>query len=447
MDHQDEVRRFLQSKGWPPGLISTLLARQCSIPGLSSRFFLCDDSTSMQSEDGEVVVDKDGNKVVEECTRWDELRHTIQAHSYLSSLGQFRTEYRLLNAGIPMVIGATREQDAISMPAFDALLTGVPTGGTPLCYHIDEVVRQITAAAPELRRNGQKAALLILTDGEASDGNIEEHMKPLCNLPCMVVVRLCTNQQEIIEYWDSLIDKLELYMDVIDDPMTEAAEVNEFNDWFTYGEPLHRLREFGVPVKEYFAMDYKKFSHEQMKALIALLFGLELSTVPSPTKQWPAFLAMVNNINNTTGIIPASNQPSSFLLNPTQSAPLTITTLSTNPLQYHQPHTHPLLNTSGAVVWNPITKQNEKWIIMDKLIEGYSPDPANDHLGTPPSLQTHITHIHTHIHTSQPPHPPPTHTHPQPPPSPPLTHTYIHTHTHLSLPNLTTYLLTQSPAH
>ena len=245
MNRHDEVRGFLQSKGWPAGLINTLLAKQCTIPGLTSRFFICDDSTSMQSEDGEVVVNKGGNNVIEECTRWDELRQTIQFHSYLSSLGQFRTEYRLMNAGIPMVIGATREQDAISMPAFDALLTSVPTGGTPLCYHIDEVVRQITAAAPELRRNGQKAAVAILTDGEASDGNIEEHMKPLCNLPCMVVVRLCTDQKEVIEYWDSLIGKLELYMDVIDDPMKEAAEISECNDWFVYGEPLHRLREFG----------------------------------------------------------------------------------------------------------------------------------------------------------------------------------------------------------
>ena len=27
--------------------------------------------------------------------------------------------------------------------------------------------------------------------------------------------------------------------------MQEAKEVSENNDWFTYAEPLHRLREFG----------------------------------------------------------------------------------------------------------------------------------------------------------------------------------------------------------
>ena len=29
--------------------------------------------------------------------------------------------------------------------------------------------------------------------------------------------------------------------------MQEATEVSESNDWFTYAEPLHRLREFGNP--------------------------------------------------------------------------------------------------------------------------------------------------------------------------------------------------------
>ena len=108
--------------------------------------------------------------------------------------------------------------------------------------------------------------------------------------------------------------------------LQEAVEVSEFNDWFVYGEPLHRLREFGVPIKEYFAVDYKKFSHDQMKGLIALFFGLELASLPSPKTQWPAFLAMVNNINNTTGmytyVLNVSTRQVSHIY--TTSSPVTI---------------------------------------------------------------------------------------------------------------------------
>ena len=29
----------------------------------------------------------------------------------------------------------------------------------------------------------------------------------------------------------------------------QAEEVHENNSWLTYGEPMHRLREFGIPIK------------------------------------------------------------------------------------------------------------------------------------------------------------------------------------------------------
>ena len=35
---------------------------------------------------------------------------------------------------------------------------------------------------------------------------------------------------------------------VLDDVEAEASEVVEYNPWLTYGEPLHRAREFGVCV-------------------------------------------------------------------------------------------------------------------------------------------------------------------------------------------------------
>ncbi len=39
-------------------------------------------------------------------------------------------------------------------------------------------------------------------------------------------------------------------MDALDDLFREAAEVYENNKWLAYGKPMHRLREFGISVKE-----------------------------------------------------------------------------------------------------------------------------------------------------------------------------------------------------
>lgn len=61
---------------------------------------------------------------------------------------------------------------------------------------------------------------------------------------------MCTDDEKIVSYWNNIDKVLELDMDVLDDLFGEAAEVYENNKWLAYGEPMHRLREFGIPVKE-----------------------------------------------------------------------------------------------------------------------------------------------------------------------------------------------------
>ena len=72
-------------------------------------------------------------------------------------------------------------------------------GGTPLCKHIREVIDEIRAMEHQLRQAGQKACIVIATDGESSDGDIAEAMRPLKQLPVWVVVRLCTDEDRIVK--------------------------------------------------------------------------------------------------------------------------------------------------------------------------------------------------------------------------------------------------------
>ena len=50
--------------------------------------------------------------------------------------------------------------------------------------------------------------------------------------------------------------------------------MHEKNQWLTYGEPLQRLREFGVTVKEIDLMDEICLSPEQTRVVCALLLNL-----------------------------------------------------------------------------------------------------------------------------------------------------------------------------
>jgi hypothetical protein len=130
-----------------------------------------------------------------------------------------------------------------------------------LCAHIMQVIEQIRVMEPVLRASAQRAVVIIITDGEASDGDVMQALRPLQvalslsptshgrqDLPAWLVVRLCTNEAEVVHSWNMVETNLEVELDVLDDLVGEATEIHRFNKWLTYGEPLHRLREWGVQV-------------------------------------------------------------------------------------------------------------------------------------------------------------------------------------------------------
>ena len=59
-------------------------------------------------------------------------------------------------------------------------------------------------------------------------------MRPLQHLPVWVVIRLCTDEDKMVDYWNSVDGEIELNMDVIDDPQGEAQEI------FAYVTASHR---------------------------------------------------------------------------------------------------------------------------------------------------------------------------------------------------------------
>jgi hypothetical protein len=228
------ARQFLFEKGWPLGLQRTLILSLEKIP---FRYFICDDSGSMMSQDGNHVIGTGQNTKLVSCSRWTELTDALRFHVTLAKKARAPSEFRLLNKLGPVTIGSCDISDVNAMAKertqvdrLERALEESPDGGTPLCRHIREVIAKITPMAPALRASGQKVALVICTDGEPSDGNIVEAMRPLHDLPVWVVVRLCTDDARIGEYWSNVDKQLELHMDVIDDLVGEAQVVIFFSE-------------------------------------------------------------------------------------------------------------------------------------------------------------------------------------------------------------------------
>ena len=53
-------------------------------------------------------------------------------------------------------------------------------------------------------------------------------MRPLELLPVWVVIRLCTDEDKMVNYWNGIDNEIELNMDVIDDPLGEAEEIHRY---------------------------------------------------------------------------------------------------------------------------------------------------------------------------------------------------------------------------
>ena len=63
----------------------------------------------------------------------------------------------------------------------------------------------------------------------------------------------------------------ELRLDILDDCTGEATEIAKINPWLTYGEPLHRMREFGVTLKELDMLDETRCVGDQILAVVAAM--------------------------------------------------------------------------------------------------------------------------------------------------------------------------------
>jgi hypothetical protein len=244
------------------------------------------------------------------CTRWGELGETLLFHAKLSAYLGAPTEFRLLNT--PCAVGGGEFQvlrcgmgdPSAEVAAIEKMIRTDPTGQTPLCAQIQQVTRCIADEASRLRASGQRCLVTVASDGKATDGEIAEAMRSLHHLPVSTTVRLCTDNDDVVQYWNNIDEDLELDLDVLDDFCGEAREVAEGgNGWMTYGMHLHRLREWGITRKVLDLIDEAPLSASQMRESVLLIAGQQFAeALPEPVpSRWSEFESRVVTINQTLG--------------------------------------------------------------------------------------------------------------------------------------------------
>ncbi|GMH73393.1 hypothetical protein TrVE_jg806 [Triparma verrucosa] len=251
-----------------PGLADQFV-KSCDTFG--SRFWIVDNSGSMATSDGHVMIE--GGMVT--CSRWEELGSTICWHAEMSSRLQVPTEFRLLNPPprANQVVTVGEGAAGRGLEEIRKACSSGPTGRTPLCSQIRQVVQRVRLQESQLRAEGKMALVVIASDGASTDGDVAAALRPLQDLPAWVVIRLCTDDDSVVEYWNEIDEDLEMDMDVLDDLCGEASEVTALNPWLTYAPELHRLREFGTTTKSFDLLDERPFLANEVKDILQIIFG------------------------------------------------------------------------------------------------------------------------------------------------------------------------------
>ncbi len=284
---------FLDSAGTPDGISQCFVQAAHDFP---LRLWIVDNSGSMSTCDGKRLVHGlGGREAIVQASRWAELGDSITYHAQVAASLGAPTEFRLLNspgnrASQVVRVGSGGDLEA-QLEAVRRMVGSAPCGRTPLCAQIKEVTQMVAAQADALRANGQRACVVIASDGAATDGDVVAAMRPLQHLPAWVVVRLCTDDERVLRYWNAVDEDLELEMEVLDDLGGEAAEVGALNGWLTYGHQLHRLREWGCSSRVFDLLDEKGLGAAEMRELVELLLGPPATDLPDPQLDYDAFEA------------------------------------------------------------------------------------------------------------------------------------------------------------
>eukprot|EP00814_Leptocylindrus_danicus_P013929 CAMPEP_0116006462 /NCGR_PEP_ID=MMETSP0321-20121206/1742_1 /TAXON_ID=163516 /ORGANISM="Leptocylindrus danicus var. danicus, Strain B650" /LENGTH=401 /DNA_ID=CAMNT_0003475019 /DNA_START=632 /DNA_END=1834 /DNA_ORIENTATION=+ len=326
LDHSDriepldaEIIEDLKSQGYTDGLIRALKKNRVEFP---IRFWVVDNSGSMWTDDGHRVIHQrqksgDVHQVSIDCTRWDEIKESVIYHANMAARLNMPTIFRLLNDpgsrlgsktfGI-CCGGSTSKKAALKEFAKARLFVDQirPHGVTPLTDHILAIQEQLVDIAPQLNATGKRAVIVIATDGIPTDSQgydnqctrsqFVQALRLLEGLPVWIVIRICTDEDDVVEFYNDLDEKLELSLEVLDDFYGEAQEVFEFNPWLNYSLPIHRIRELGFHDRVFDLIDERKLTKNEVREYCTLLLGPSQSFGSlDPVLDWNSFVVALEH--------------------------------------------------------------------------------------------------------------------------------------------------------
>jgi len=311
----------LIASGVPAGLAKLIREEDSRI---ALRIFLLDNSGSTAHPDGQYLEEgPDGQMKTRKCTRWQEVVHTAMEQARWNVQLGTPCEFFLLNPlarsdtleeGIDFqVIDGSKGDTAAQVQALETMLASTGPGGiTPISDRLRKIHTRIAPQAQELARNVQKVVLVIVTDGlptstysqrsgEADRNELVQELRRLSyGLPMHLVVRLCTNDDSVADFYNAIDDETELELEVVDDMESEAREIwRSGNRWLVYSPLIHRMREGGTLMKLFDLLDERLLDPMEVCLFCQLLLRVKPEDGPLPSEAYEFCAAVRERLPHT----------------------------------------------------------------------------------------------------------------------------------------------------
>jgi len=314
---------YLERMGFSSGLARAIGNIKSSFP---IRYWILDNSTQMNVRDSHRISLGDKGFFSIDGTRWEELQECVGYHSQLAATLSLPMKFCLLNdpgAGVGpqyFSVGEQQQHGNISlceglqreMAIVKTVMTRTnPKGPSSLSNVILQLQKHLITIADGLRQRNQTVAIVLATQGLPSDdqgGCGQEQtqhflraLRSLEGLPVCVVVRLCTDDERALEFYNNLDTQFgALSYEVLDDYFGESLEVYLRNPWLNYALPLHRFRETGFLFEALDKIDEQPLTLREVREVCLLLFDIPRGnamnphqqpiSLPDPEIAWNAFL-------------------------------------------------------------------------------------------------------------------------------------------------------------
>eukprot|EP00928_Gymnodinium_smaydae_P059290 TRINITY_DN42582_c0_g1_i1.p1 TRINITY_DN42582_c0_g1~~TRINITY_DN42582_c0_g1_i1.p1 ORF type:complete len:394 (+),score=56.77 TRINITY_DN42582_c0_g1_i1:52-1233(+) len=261
---------------------------------IALRVFLLDNSGSTAECDGHVMQpDRTGRLQSCPSSRWEEICAAALDQARWNATAGVRCEFWLLNPPCPDQPEEGRDFVVVSPGAGSpnqqvdnlaaALRSNGPRGVTPIALRLAQLRHRLRKQVTP----GKRILLSIMTDGlptsptcgKARDEDKTQFVSELRTLTqefnLFVVIRLATDESDVVEYYNQIDEEMELPLDILDDLQGEAEEVFKCgNGWFAYTPMLHRIREGGVFDNIFDLLDERALKIPEIARLMELLYRL-----------------------------------------------------------------------------------------------------------------------------------------------------------------------------